>query len=168
MAVALTPKVVSRWIGWLQASNRWGQDQTDSAWRNYLESRHTGLVILVRLTAFPKEPILELNERLPANPRDLTNLSFEAVQSNVPVTVEIRATSRRQRHEAADVLGDFWLHLAEPTTLRPTPTAKYAYPIGDYHAEYLRLCAATTSTRGTLDLRILGNRRPRTARFKLE
>jgi len=167
-AVALTPKVASRWLGWLQEKDALSHDQTQIAWQDYLRSRKDGLVILIRLTAFPKESILEINEQLPPDPKCLERISFEADQSGVEVDVRVSEMQGFRRPEATEVFGDRWLRLVVPSSFRPSAAGKFVYPVGDYHAKYICLTADTQSVAGTLNLRILGDRRPRTARFRLE
>lgn len=168
VAVALTPKVVSRWIGWLQTTCGWGEHHVQQAWSDYLSNRKNGLIILVRLTAFPKESFLDLTEQTPPDPTDLDSLSFEAEQSRVTVPIDLGINVSIRRPQPEEVLGDRWLQLALPTILRPPYDSKFRYPLGDYHARYLQLVAETTSAAGTIDVRISNKRRPRTARFRLE
>lgn len=167
-AVAITPKVASRWIGWLQGKHGWGDHQKQAAWTEYLTKRSEGLVILVRLTAFPKESILDLNDQLPPKPSDLENLTIEADQAGVSVEIRVAESASMRRPERDQLLGDRWLELADSVLFRPSSPTKFAYPLGDYHARFIRLVAAVSSPTEPLQLRIFGKRSPRTAKFKLE
>lgn len=74
--VWISPSLMSRWLGYLDAKEKWPAGELEKRWGFLRKSLGGRMTFIVRLCALPKIDILEQEVALPADPCDMTKVRF--------------------------------------------------------------------------------------------
>ncbi len=171
-AIRLSPGLMSRWLGFLQAREYWGDDELLSRW-NAVRARLDGrLTFVVQLAAFPKLPTLDVGDPAEPRPEEVDDVRFVLTGQPAPHPMRALRLARWQARERSP-LRDYkwWLDLDLGCALAPEferDQAQPPSPFGDYHmAWYVVWTDERIDVGKALELRVLCRRKERTARFSL-
>jgi hypothetical protein len=147
-AIWLSPGLMSRWLGYLEAKEKWPRGELEARWRRIRADLGGRLTFVVRLCSFPRTDLFE--EGLPPrhDPRDSRDVRFlwtsndpdlprvlplegplswvrpEAFGTRVPSQMQrdprVFLLSERQARSASEAMReDWWLRVPFGETLRP-------------------------------------------------
>lgn len=168
-AVWLSPALVSRWLGFLSARERWPAGEAETRWAELRSDLDGRITIAVQLSAFPRFPILELSDGSKANRSEVEDVRFVLDTASGPHSPSVEEIALwRARSKAS--LDDFKWWLQTPATAPLVgefeEQAERPLPLGDFHRRWLLITAPTgVAPDGSFTLRILSEPKERVASF---
>jgi hypothetical protein len=101
-AIWLSPALLSRWVGYRAAQEKWTPEQSQQRWDALRQTMDGRAYIVVRLAAYPKRDILNPEDAEPISTRDLDQVRFMVTvdgaaipspkkRSDVPLALPVRS-----------------------------------------------------------------------------
>lgn len=173
-ALWLSPEAVSRWLGFLEARELFGQDEMLRRWRLLREDLDGKLVFVVRLSAFPKAQTLELGDPEDARPDEIQDATFALSSGDRrwPTRSTPLAFWRTQTREELDSYR-WWLDLPFGDLLTPAEQWRNPEPrwnLGDWAGAWYLVEASPPPTwfeDEAFTLHVVGPRAERRATYAL-
>jgi len=72
----LSPSLISRWLGYLNAKEKWSQDELQRRWEALSQILNGRMTFVVEAYALPKQSFFEITDDGPSKPATATNLRF--------------------------------------------------------------------------------------------
>lgn len=171
--IRLSPEMVSRWIGYLKAKERWSEETLNQRWDHIAEAMGEDTHFVVRLSAFPKMTLEDLEPALSrsADPNEISNVrfAFEIECGAKDPSAMLLETSQTRDWKS---LGDFKWYLSLPygEALRPefaTTDDGWSYPVGDYYSAWylVRIPNHVVDLREPQSLLVFSKEKTRVARY---
>ncbi len=143
-AIYVSPAMVSRWLGYLSASEILDDGEVQQRWQQVREQLSGSANFVVRVAAYRKSDPLDFNWDRPSGGANLENLNFDfSFQDWSGQTVYLPSAThllaRLQARHVADVALATWLSVSEPLApLRPEGTNEYeaTFHLGDNRVDY--------------------------------
>jgi hypothetical protein len=165
--VWLSPGLVSRWLGFLEAREYWPQGELDKRW-SYIDANYGDRrAFIVQLTAYPKLPTYGIGEYKRTTAEEIENVRFVYTSGERSERMEAVRLAQWQSRERED-LEDFpWWHFApfggQLIGEFEQYVAEEPLPLGDYHRAWYLLWAEGDDAQ--FEVRILSRRKERVAKF---
>lgn len=167
----LSPALMSRWLGFLQQREKLTDEAASYKWQQMRHLLDGNLTFVVRLSAFPKLPTLNIGDEEPANLADIDDVRFVIMVNRQQVEVSSHRLARWQARERKP-LEDYrwWLDTPLAAVLNPEfepDSNRNQLPLGRYHAAWYLITAPAGSEPVTeISVHILSQRKERVARWK--
>lgn len=169
----LSPRAVSRRLGFLARREGLEPGEVQRRWDAVRESLDGTLTFVVRLSAYPRVPTLDLIEAAPAYPSPILRPHVLLVAGRNAVSVRSVRLDAWVARDPKVFTGFDWcdaIGLGESLGERREPAARPYYQLGDYHAAWhvAEVSADSALALGRrFSLRIVGERRERNAPFRI-
>ncbi|MBS1718446.1 MAG: hypothetical protein JSS72_12020 [Armatimonadetes bacterium] len=172
--VWLNPASVSRWLGGMQQSEGWSQDELTRRWLGASEMLQGRLTFMIRLSALPGISALEPDDEVGPTPmQDLDSvrafLEFDSSAEPTFVPLELRQVEERQTQDRGEALNLPWYHWMP--SLAPTGDSEPCapgYPLGSYYGRlYIATVAVPEKMPHRFTVRVSSKGRRRKATFCL-
>lgn len=168
----ISPRLVSRWLGYLERRELWEPDEIGRRWEELRRRLDGKMTFVVWLSAYPKRPMLELTPERPPVTTDLEGVKFFLTAGSAAQRARGELLARWQSRRR-DKLGEFrwWLYVPFGELLTPVDRRlkdEPPFPLGDYHAAYYLVEGFSMPEMfegQRFELRILSPRKERIAAF---
>lgn len=169
-AIWLSPELMSRWLGFLQAREYWSDDELSERWEA-LRERFTGsYTFIIQLTAFPKLPTYGVGDYVRTTPEELLDVRFVMTSRSTSLALEARQLEFWQSRNR-DALESFrWWHSLEIgwalTGEFDSPSEPPFLSVGDYYRAWYLVSIDTAPKFERFEIRTLSRRKERVATFE--
>lgn len=166
--VWVSPALVSRWLGFLSARERWPEETLPDRWavlRNFIGERQA---FIVQLSAFPKLPTYGVGDYERTSPEEIDNVRFVYTSGKKTERMEAMRLALWQSRDRED-LEDFpWWQfvpfggplIGEFESFEKTEPL----PLGDYYRAWYLVWAESHDE--SFEVRVLSRRKERVATFR--
>lgn len=165
--VWLSPGLVSRWLGFLEAREYWKEGELERRWEAVSTAFGNRRAFVVQLTAYPKLPTYGVGEYERTTPEEIENVRFVYTSGEQSERMEAMRIAQWQSRDREDLEEFPWWQFVTFGDAFVGEFEKYAYseplPLGDYHRAWYLVWASGDDA--TFEVRVLSRRKERVAKF---
>ncbi|MCH8978247.1 MAG: hypothetical protein IH945_03265 [Armatimonadetes bacterium] len=167
----LSPDLVSRWLGFLQAREYWPEEELLDRWDRIAAALGGSRTFVVELSAFPKLPTYEIGDYRRTTPEEIDNVRFVYTSGGRAMPMPAVRLAARQSRRRSDLEGFAWWQLLEfggdLTGEFEAAVPEWPLPLGDYYRSWY-LVSIEDPGDDSFEVRVLSRRKERVARFVLQ
>lgn len=169
-ATWMNPRMAARWIGWLDARERWTGDEIQERWdaaKARLEGR---MAFLIELAAFPKSRAWDVGDPADAVTSDLEPRRIVLESNGERLQMTVTLLGRWEGRDQAALSGfDWWRPAGLQAAFGYGESPQAPLPVGGHHRSWLLAeCMLPPWLGKEFRLQIISTRKVRTAIFRTD
>lgn len=166
----LSPELMSRWLGFLQAREYWSDDELLERWGAVRERLTGSYTFIVQLAAFPKLPTYGIGDYVRSTPEELLNVRFVMTSRATSLPLQARQLAFWQARKRDELKRFDWWRTFEfgwaLTGEFDLPSEPPFLAVGDYYRAWYLVSIDTAPKFDRFEVRTLSRRKERVASFE--
>ena len=165
----LSPDLISRWLGFLQAREYWPEGELQERWNRIAEGIGGTRSFIVELSAFPKLPTYEIGDYRRTTPEEIDEVRFVYTAGGRAAPMSAARLAAWQSRRRSDLERFAWWQVlwfgggltGEFESAAPEPPL----PLGDYYRSWYLVSIENPGRDDRFEVRVLSRRKERVAGF---